>query len=413
MGAAGGDGDGTEDAVLSNERIASYGSFPHTDPTFEQEEDAVIDTMTYSMSWLKTWGVLVAVRGTVWESPGLWMLMMKLMLISICIAFMAYNLLPDPGLLDVSKFTGIVTVMSLFVSLMLSFFLSNAVSRWLKSVDGFEQIFNSIRMLSMQLHALGICQERLTLCLRYALMSAHFLIYDLSTVTLTKEKKDACLSQMWNTYVSAKSDYAHITEKEHDVLERHSGDRPSQMWLWISTLLGRMAMDGQIPGMATPTYGRIMDLAQDAQEGIRTVRTAVLVQMPYRYVHLLAFLVHLECILMAVNLGLSIGVSYHGIRQYVDHYYYKLADGMNDSQITPLTEQIQTVLIETLKGFVAPLLFQAFLDIGVAISSPFAGSQSSVPLERIIRDIEKDLAASNGLATTLPSWEKPVFKIAQ
>ena len=40
---------------------------------------------------------------------------------------------------------------------------------------------------------------------------------------------------------------------------------PSQtLWVWVTSLLTRMAADGEIPAMPTPTYGKIMSLADKA-----------------------------------------------------------------------------------------------------------------------------------------------------
>jgi hypothetical protein len=169
-----------------------------------------------------------------------------------------------------------------------------------------------------------------------------------------------------------------------------------------------MANDEVIPGMATPTYGRIMNLAQKSQEGLRTVRAAVLVQMPYRYVHLLAFLVHMECIFLAISMGLAVGVSYHGMRQYADHYYFKTG-ALEEQNITPLTTQIQNLIVELMKGICAPLLYQAFLDIGVTVSSPFATPEAAIPVQRLLEEIGKDLEQANSLLDALPSWERACF----
>ena len=43
--------------------------------------------------------------------------------------------------------------------------------------------------------------------------------------------------------------------------------------------------------MATPTYGRIMTIAENAFQGIRTVRASVRVQPPYVHVQMMAALV--------------------------------------------------------------------------------------------------------------------------
>lgn len=390
-------------ASLLEKHCRSYGTC---------DDEALVDNMTYTMARMKSWKTLWSVHRTVWESAYLWKIVSSLYLLAFITAFLAYNLLSDPGLLDTEKFSNITTVMTVFVSLTLSFFLSSAVSRWGRTVDGFEQIFNSIRMLSLQLHALGAESEPMNKCLRYALLSAYFLVSDLITSQAGPQKRKDGMKEMIRALENSPDMYAHLTTTERINLEKHPGDRPYQMWLWIATLLGRMAKDKIIPGMQTPTYGRIMNLAQQCQEGLRTVRAAVLVQMPYRYVHVLAFLVHVECILLSISLGLSLGVSYHGLRQYADHYY--LVHSTNTTvvpahEITPLTTQIQTLIVEGIKGVFAPLLYQAFLDIGVTISSPFTSPEAAIPVQRLLEELGRDLKQANILLEELPSWEKPCF----
>ena len=40
------------------------------------------------------------------------------------------------------------------------------------------------------------------------------------------------------------------------------------LWLWIASFMGRLACDGEIPPMASPTYGRIVALANAAQNAL-------------------------------------------------------------------------------------------------------------------------------------------------
>jgi hypothetical protein len=374
----------------------------------EEHLGNVTDNMTYDMVAMKSWRVLLQSVKTVWDDQWLWTHLMQLLALALGTAFLAYNGLPDPGHLDTEKFGNVCAIMTVFVSLSLSFFLSSAVNRWLTSVDGFEQIFNSVRMLSFQLHALGAESAHASMCLRYALMSAHFLVLDLVTIRVKPGKRARALTEMLQAFENAPAKYAHLTTKERAILEKHVGDKPFVMWVWVSTLFGRMAMEKEIPGMATSTYGRIMNLAQQCQEGLRTVRAAVLVQMPYRYVHILAFLVHLECIFLAINLGLALGVSFHGFRLHVTHYYLK-TQVVNPSSLVPLTTQIQTLIVETLKGVFAPILYEAFFAIGVAISSPFSTPEAAFPVERMIEDLSRDLEKSDMLIRDLPSWTRPSF----
>ena len=58
-------------------------------------------------------------------------------------------------------------------------------------------------------------------------------------------------------------------------------DPAQTLWVWITSLLTRLAADGEIPPMASPTYGRVITMAEQAYQGIRAVRASIRVQPPY------------------------------------------------------------------------------------------------------------------------------------
>lgn len=366
------------------------------------------DPMTYNLTWLKGWSTFFLWHSTVWDNAPLWAVMKRLMFLSLFVGVATYNLFPDPTLIDASKFSEITKMLSLFVTMMLAFFLSTSVNRWIHCVVGFLDLFNSVRNLAMQLHTLGVEKEKIDLCMRYSVLSAKFLVHELKIRKLPDDKKREATAALWRHLESGPSEYTTLLPGERAILEPIA-DRPGQMWIWVGSLVGRMAMDGDVPPMASPTYGRIMGLAQAAQEGLRQVRTSIVVQMPFVYVHTLACLVHLNCILLALTLGLAVGTTTHGIRQYVHHYYYE--DHPDPSvQIQPLTAQLQALIVETLKGLLGPLLFQAFLEIAISVVSPFSDSDAAIPVQRLTHGLEKDLHQSFDMAEKAPHWEKPRFK---
>ena len=68
-------------------------------------------------------------------------------------------------------------------------------------------------------------------------------------------------------------------------------DPAQTLWVWITSLLTRMSADGEIPPMPTPTYGRVISMAEKAYVGIRAVRASIRVQPPYVHVQMMAALV--------------------------------------------------------------------------------------------------------------------------
>jgi len=400
--------------LLSKADHTSYGGAvpePDYDKYLEGEDEQDInvdDPMTYSLAWLKGWRVFSVYTGTVWDNDALWKVMTRLMLLSIFVGLLTYNLMPDPTLLDATKFSEITSVLSLFVTLMLSFFLSTSVKRWIECVSGFLELFNAIRNLAMQLHTLGVDKERSAMCLRYGVLSAHFLVHELRCRKLPKEKQAEANEAMWAYLESSPTEYTRLGTGERAILEPIA-DKPGQMWVWVGSLIGRMALDGDVPPMPSPTYGRIMNLAQAAQGGLRQVRTAIVVQMPFVYVHTLACLVHLNCILMSMVLGLAVGTTLHGIRQYVHHYYYEEHPDPT-IHVEPLTSQLQSLIVELLKGFFGPLLFQAFLEIAISVVSPFSDGDAAIPVQRLTKGLENDLRQAAYMAENTPLWETPYFK---
>lgn len=83
---------------------------------------------------------------------------------------------------------------------------------------------------------------------------------------------------------------ARLLPGETDVL-KNIVDPAQTLWVWITSLLTRMSADGEIPPMPTPTYGRIISMAEQAYVGIRAVRASIRVQPPYVHVQMMAALV--------------------------------------------------------------------------------------------------------------------------
>merc|ERR1719382_1065633 len=97
---------------------------------------------------------------------------------------------------------------------------------------------------------------------------------------------------------------------------RDTHDPAAMMWVWVSGLIGRLAQNGFIPPMQSPTYGRIMNLCQQAHSGIREIAGAMKVQTPLIYTHMLATMVHVNNLLNAVTFGIVLGLSTGTILQF-------------------------------------------------------------------------------------------------
>jgi len=401
----------TEPLLGQSFSLSDLGHGDAADRDFESEfEDVhVEDAMTYHTTFLKGWNVFCVLKHTIWAQQALWLMMARLLTVSVVLALGTYWFMPDPNHVNSAKFREITSVLNIFIGLMLSFFLAESVKRWCRCIDGFLGLFNSIRNLSMQLHALGAPPEHSNRCIRYGVLSSIMLISDLKIMAMGDEEKERSMNDLWERLVNSSrtgdNRFCYATQEEKEMM-RKVHDVPGLMWVWCGSIIGRMSQDGEVPPMPSPTYGRILDLCQQAQMNIKQVKCSMLVRTPFVYVHTLATLVHVTNGLFAIALGLTVGSSIEGIVEHAQSWWYETEP--DPTAILP-AEKWQIIIIEVIKCTVAPTLYQAFFMLGCSVSCPFADADSAVPVNRMLRSLCNDLSDSAKLAQRPPSWDPPSF----
>merc|ERR1712039_786417 len=103
------------------------------------------------------------------------------------------------------------------------------------------------------------------------------------------------------------------------------------------------------------------------------------------YVHTVATIVQVNNLLSAVSLGLTLGATFGitvaRLNQYVGVY-------SNLSPPTrPIVEDLQEVLVQLFKCFIAPVLYQAFFEIGVSIATPYTNDDGEIPTMHLMDDL--------------------------
>lgn len=368
----------------------------------------------YETKGLMRLPTLILVQGTVWQNRSLWAMMGWLLCIAVFLALFVVLLVPDPQSLDAAKFSQIATFLKVFLAFLLGFFMSSSAARWSTCVDGVLNLFEAVRNLAMQLHALGVEKDKIWMVTRFGLLACEFLIQDLEVFFCTPEQQQELYKDFWVRAIKR----GLCTEQEKEIMGK-SGDKAGLLWVWVASYIGRLAKDGDIPPMLSPTYGRIMTLTQNAQDGIRTVKTSVGVQIPFIYTHMLATLVQLNNLLCAITFGLTMGsslgaiLSHYGIRSPL--YWHMTPE---PTSVTP-GQAMQAMLVSMFACLTAPLMYQAFLQISLALAQPFAidGDQSNhgeaaVPSEHWMHEMIVDLQAMEMLSKTTPSWDPPNWKQA-
>jgi len=283
--------------------------------------------------------------------------------------------------------------------------MTASVNRWWSCADGFLMLFDAIRCLEMQLSALGVPPDKLCNCMRYAVISAWLLQLQLKIEAKAEAKdKKPCMESMWKVFQSSDDmdeTFARLSSDEVKML-RDIDDPASLLWTWVASFVSRLAQDGHIPPMQSPTYGRVMHHVVDAHSGIRKVRSSFSVQAPYIYVHLLASLVHVNNVVNAVSFGIGWGVALAEVHNILYH-----AHGRHERNAA--SRDGQQMLVSFFYSCFGPLIYQAMLEVGIVIAEPFSSDDAQIPTIRLLKGLEKDLHDSKRMAENVP-WEQPHFK---
>mmetsp|Transcript_41238 Transcript_41238/g.68239 ORF Transcript_41238/g.68239 Transcript_41238/m.68239 type:complete len:412 (-) Transcript_41238:50-1285(-) len=385
----------------------------------ESKADADEDAMSYDSRNLLTFKVWQNLAGTVWTKSSLWKMMGILLLIALSVAASVAVLVKDPAKLNVARFQRISSFLEVVVGLLLGFFLSSSMQRWYSCTNGFLELFDAIRGLHMQLNAMGVAKDKVQLCLRYCVMSAYCLNHDLTSAPMTPEDRDAYLEQCWKEVTVEKDteikwdsnskSIARLLPNETETLKQIV-DPAQTLWVWITSLLSRMAADGEIPPIPTPTYGRVITMAEQAYTGIRAVRASIRVQPPYVHVQMMAALVLVNNIINAISIGLASGVTFSMVLASAHLGTFESKVHAED-----LSHSLQDLTVSMILCSVGPFLYQALLEVAVCIAQPFAIAGKGVapgriPTEKLLHHLEKDLRDIEFMSKNLPWWEQAYFK---
>eukprot|EP00931_Biecheleriopsis_adriatica_P014016 TRINITY_DN11561_c0_g1_i1.p1 TRINITY_DN11561_c0_g1~~TRINITY_DN11561_c0_g1_i1.p1 ORF type:complete len:454 (+),score=92.85 TRINITY_DN11561_c0_g1_i1:63-1424(+) len=371
--------------------------------TTSLKELTVSNPLSYDMRGLLSWMTLTVYNHTVWENDALWVMTRRLAALSAFTTAMQLLMSSDASALDPVQFADLNSFCLVFVSLLLSFFLANAMNRWFTCVNGYLAFFQSLRELHMQLHALGVKESDVQRVMRYGLSSIYIL-----TKRLQAGQGSSALEIMEKiSEFDEKNPLLCVTKEEVEAL-KDCQSPSSQLFTMAGNFIGHLAQEGQVPPMASPTYGRIMQLVGKAHDEMKSIWEIQVICVPFVYVHTLAFLVHVQNILCAISLGFTLACCLASALAHIDTrltVYGNTAHPDHNEQA-----DAQHVTIQTLKCFVLPVLLQAFLEVGFDISSPFQGSHACIPAYDMLVRAQRDLIDGDKISSNPIGYEKPSFK---
>lgn len=401
----------TENDPLLKEGVREYGAAGNAlmnakRSRFITHHTEVVDAMTYQAKDLTSWSSLLLMSYTVWNRKSLWMVTLKLFGLAGIVAVMVLCLVQDPAHLRVSKFTEISNFLRVFVGLLLGFFMSASVTRWWSCAQGFHNLCATIRSFHIMINSIGVPEHLTIKLLRYGVSSAWILHNQLHVEALPLNQQESATEERWDEIAMGAHDFL-FTKFEDDELAllKDQSDPPGTLWMWIGSLIGHMAEEGIIPGPATPTYGRLMGSVLEGFNAIRDVRVSICVQAPFIYVQMLSSLVHINNIVNAISFGLTSGAS---IGTLLAHLRSPVTEGTR-ATAREATHDAQTLLVSFFFSCFGPFVYQALLEVSIAIAQPFSNMDAVVPTERILRILQKDLHDMLRASKCI-SWKQPCFK---
>jgi hypothetical protein len=372
----------------------------------ENPEDEEWDSTQYDITRITSWSAFKMVKGCAWDNGSLW----KCMALAILLSFMMATCVatvPDIVLVDAVKVEKLGSFLNVFVGMLLGFFLASSMNRWYGCVSAFLELLDAVRSMQMQMTALGVDPDRSETLSRFGILSAWLL-----HLSLNLESDEGHEGKSLNNSEGGQKDRAvriwqkleqHrpqlVLPEEKEKLMQYS-ECYALLWTWVASLIGRMSQEGEIPPMASPTYGRILNIVQMAYSNIRNVRALQQIKAPFCYVHTLAILVHLNNILNAMSFGLVMGITYSAT----------FAEDNYDIRMRQRAHLYSSLLMQFCFSMVAPILYLALLNVSINISQPFTYHNAKIPAMKFIRSLEEDVSNAAKMGDTPPDWDKASFK---
>jgi len=368
----------------------------------KESVDTEWDSTTYDITKLTTWAAFGMATGGAWDKVGLWRCFGLATSLSCSVAIVIV-FIPRSSHVAPEKMQKLGTFLNVFVGLLLGFFLSSSMNRWYSCVNAFLELLDAVRSMQMQMTALGVSQERTNLLSRYGLLSAWLLHLSLNMnvndgmhdETAETQDSSANTKSLWQSLEANRPGL--VLPKEKELLMQHS-ESYALLWTWVASLIGRMAQNGEIPPMPSPTYGRIVNIVQEAFGSIRDVRALRLIKAPFIYAHTLAVLVHVNNILNAIGFGLVLGLA--------------LLQVLGNGKVYNSTSWANiccSLFMQFCFSVLAPLLYLALLEVAVCIAQPFKYQSAKIPALKLLRGLEEDLKKAATMGDNPPHWDKPCF----
>jgi len=348
--------------------------------------------IAYDPEQLTNWRAIIALNGTIFMQPAVIMIIVSQFFCALGVAGLLYFFTKHPESYNSDAMKDIVKTVAVSIAFLLGLFLSSCINRWWDTITSLEMLFGTIKRLTMTAINLELPSASRATLARRCVLSTHLLQVEQTEnhALLAGKQTKEDLVEHWAAIFEHWEQSGMCTKYERALLQKVPQQQRSFFaWSLVSKELlvqrpNLVSADGTTDVMA---YDRLCDLVQSGVASVSAVRTAAAFQMPYIYVHLLAFMIHFVNVLTAVGTGVRIGLI--------------LAKAKHGNGVIDMNELINALVFLIVQAFI----YQAFLTIGAALSFPITGSAYRVPLKSMCVALDGQLKLMNYLADNFDKEE--------
>lgn len=349
---------------------------------------------TYEAEDLTGWNAMTMYAGTVFTQKVTVRIIALQLGTCWSVAYTLFYFTSHPEHYRTDAVDEIIKTISISIAFMLGLFLNTCLQKWWDTVEGVQQLLQAVKHLVVCAIQHEVRAElRSTLC-RRAMLSVRLLQAETSYNKLVMQKEAAdqalmgCLAPVvkidpatfWEDAFAELLEEGKVTQEEMDVLlEVPVNQRSFFAWSLVGSELRRNRSTLRNPDGVEDTfaYDRLCELVEAGVSGVSCIKSLGLWQLPFVYVHMLAFMVHFVNFCTAAGTGCSLGVM--------------VATASARNEVLDSSVVISKMLYIVVQAFI----YQAFLSIGTALSFPLSGTTYSIPLGEEINALDGQLYLIN------------------
>lgn len=352
----------------------------------------------YDHEALLTWKVFAMAARSVFSEQKVLTALLLYACLAICSAFLVAGALPGARKLSTERFFYLSTFLKVFITFMLGIYIQRSFTRWWSNMSEFRSVLVAVKQLVYACYVMNI-KETTALSVQRLCLALCYIFSAEMTHAQQMNKPRASVTAFMDDKLEWLVEHDLLTEDEQEALQGHDcsskfGNTSLVVWSWIGesikNLKAEMAEEGT--PLLPPMFIRLMSTCQDTMTKIEQLKMNIVVQVPMLYAHLLAFLVHLNNILMAVLTGFTMGSAAAEISDRLRHLRNPDAHNGEGHLTGELYEAIQTFFVGLITVLIEPTIYLAFLQIAHNLQYPFGEDRHHLPTDFFIARLEVELA---------------------